>query len=138
MHQHLIALTGVFASTGLPDIDGNFLLKFLGAVVLFLIMWNQGKAAFGKKGAYPDPVNVRSTPDDVTRREHDELVKDLDELKKELPEMERRIIREIKIYGKGAYEGRQKIWDQVNSDRAELSAVKARVTTLENNRTCKT
>lgn len=131
MSQHLLTLAGVFASTGLPDMDGNYLLKFLGAIVLFLIIWNQGKQAFGKKEKHPDPLRVRQTQDDVTRREHDTLAKQFDQLKRELPEMERRIIKEVQAMATGAYKGRQKIWDQVNEDRAELAAAKARITRLE-------
>lgn len=131
MSQHLITLAGVFASTGLPDMDGNYLLKFLGAIVLFLIIWNQGKQALGKKPEHPDPVNIRQTEDEVTRREYDDLKGGFEDIKAELPEMERRIINEVKVMATGAYQGRQKLWKKVNDNAERIKGAETNIEALK-------
>ena len=79
----------------------------------------------------PDPVNVRHATDEVTRRELEKVEQQLEDVRDELPEMERRIIAAAQEMATGAYKGRQKLWDQVNADRAEVAAAKARITRLE-------
>lgn len=99
------------------------LLTLLGVIVAAVSVWS----------------NVRQRPphEAPTRREFDDLKEKVSHIEGALPDMERRILAAVSASGdkisakveevaKAAYEGRQKIWTQVNSDRERIRALEAR------------
>ena len=73
MNQSLLTLTGVVASTGLPNLDGGIVLQILSFVVLCLIMANQGKSLFGKGTPFPQPLIIDQLKAMATRDEVEAL-----------------------------------------------------------------
>lgn len=76
----IAGMPALFASSGLPDVEGDWFLKLLACAGCLLWIWNQGKAAFGKnKSQTPQPLIVEQLKAMATRDEMEALEKKVEE-----------------------------------------------------------
>lgn len=128
----------VMAATGEDtQVSGAWVTGFVVAVIGAIstaLAHRSGKAS--RMQIDPQPLGVKLEDHFITRREFDqfkgELRNDITEIKglfaqtmQEIKAVNGTLTKDIRDMGTAAYNGRQKLWDQVNEQRERLGVVEA-------------